>query len=81
LPDKFAEPWLRDRCSALVDLVDDILSDIDTYYGPPTVGHHGTDYRTDVAEAHDSDPGPHATDQEVDLTIALSERASNHRRY
>jgi hypothetical protein len=65
----------------MVDLVDDILSDIDTNDGPATVSHNGTNYSTDVAESHDSDPGPHAADQKVDLSITLSERTSRHRRY
>ena len=76
--DKLTQSRLRHTRPALVDLADNIRSHVDTCHGPPAVRHHGTDHRADIAEAHDRDPRPHATDQEINLGVASSERASNH---
>ena len=77
--DELAEPRLRHSGLAQVDLVDDALSHVDARHRPAAISQHGTDHRADVAEAHDCDARPHAADQQIDLSVAPSERASSHR--
>ncbi len=76
---ELTKPRLGHGGLAQVDLVDDALSHVDPRHGPAAIGQHGTDHGADVAEAHHRDPRPHATHQEVDLSVAASEHAFSHR--
>ena len=76
---ELAEPWLRHGALAQVDLVDDALSHIDPGHRPAAISQHGADHRADIAETHNCDPRPHATHQEIDLSVATSEHAFSHR--
>ena len=76
---QLVEPRLRHGGLAQVDLVDDGLSHVDPRYRPAAISQHGTNHRADVAEAHNCDPRPHATHQEVDLSVATPEHAFSHR--
>src|SRR6202012_728520 len=76
---QLAEPGLSHRGLAQINLVDDAFPHVDPGDRPAPACQHRADHGPDVAEADHRDPGSHAADQEVDLSVAASERAFTHR--